>query len=40
LGIGFPAPLRKWVQRAEVDGGTRPVKSTEGLTSELLCTNA
>ena len=28
LGIGSSETLRKWVRRAEIDGGTRPGKTT------------
>lgn len=29
LGIGTPETLRKWIRRAEIDGGSRPGVSTE-----------
>lgn len=31
LGIGSPETLRKWIRQGEVDGGTKPGKTTQEL---------
>jgi transposase len=31
LGIGSPETLRKWLRQSEVDGGTKPGKTTQEI---------